>query len=1087
MSDVVKLDVELFYRRLNVLIERWQNDTDSDMEKLQSSGGILLLAGNTDESNPYKKTGALQTFLLGYEFPSTLSFITCDSVTFLCSEGKAKILNSLVKPSSNRMPSDINLDFNVKVIVKPKDPGAATAAMESVLESMIEVTSENKKIGRLAKDKYSGKFVDEWNTFLKSKGKEALIEEANDISGGVSVILATKDPQEQQFTEVACKMSQKLMSVLCNQMTSLIETEKKITHEKLGDFVESKLEDANVWKAAKYAPDFDNTYADLCYTPIIQSGGEYDLRTSAQSTPDRLKDTGIILASLGIRYKSYCSNLSRAIMIDPHPTQETNYSYLLDLQKFVLGVLKEGVVAKEFYDSIKSKVAQDRPDLESRLPKSFGFCLGLEFRDSFLMLSSKCNRVLKENMVFSLALSFADIEDPFDGSKTYSLQLIDTVLIGKEGSTILSDGLKESSHIAFFFNDRPSNSKNGTAKDSGKSSRALPSKKSTSPRKSGAAVMTTSRKGRLRNDGKEIDSEATAKRRIHQKELAERRQEEGLSKYAEDDGTGKGTEVKQWKRFESFQRERDLPSAAASLRIVVDNNKRSFILPINGFAVPFHINTLKNVVKQEEGDYTVLRFMLVAPGQITGKKEDTPFEDPNATFIRGLTYRSTDNEHMNEVYKKVSDLKKAVLKREKDQAEKADVVDQDQLVEIKHRRPTRMVDISVRPSFDGKRQAGDIEIHQNGIRYQSTLRSDHRIDILFNNIKHLFYQSCDQELIVILHIHFKSPIFIGKKKTKDIQFFREASEATFDETGNRKRRRQQNGGDEDEIEAEQEERKKRAELNSNFKQFAEKIADASDGRLEVDIPFRELGFQGVPFRSNVLLQPTTECLVHLVEPPFLVVPLAEVEVAHLERIQYGLKNFDLVFVFKDFTKPPIHINTIPSGQLENVKEWIDSCDIPFSEGPVNLNWTAIMKTVTDDPYEFFKEGGWSFLNSQSDGEDEDGNSDDEDSAFEVSDDIYDSSSDDSDSGSDFDESASDSSGGSSGTVDGSGSESEALDWSDQEKEAARADQRKKKGNDTSSKKGKKRKDESDDGSDASIDSEEEAKKEKKKKAPARKR
>jgi nucleosome binding factor SPN SPT16 subunit len=38
-----------------------------------------------------------------------------------------------------------------------------------------------------------------------------------------------------------------------------------------------------------------------------------------------------------------------------------------------------------------------------------------------------------------------------------------------------------------------------------------------------------------------------------------------------------------------------------------------------------------------------------------------------------------------------------------------------------------MLDINVRPSFDGKRQAGDVEIHTNGIRYQSTIRSDHRI------------------------------------------------------------------------------------------------------------------------------------------------------------------------------------------------------------------------------------------------------------------------------------------------------------------------------------------------------------------------
>lgn len=163
-------------------------------------------------------------------------------------------------------------------------------------------------------------------------------------------------------------------------------------------------------------------------------------------------------------------------------------------------------------------------------------------------------------------------------------------------------------------------------------------------------------------------------------------------------------------------------------QICVDISKRSFILPINGFAVPFHINTLKNVVKQEEGEYTVLRFMFIAPGQIVGKKEDTPFEDPNATFIRGLTFRNTDSDHMSDVYKQITDLKKAIIKREKDKAELADVVDQDDLREVKQgKRPIKMLDISLRPNFDGKRQAGDVEIHQNGIRYQSSLKSDHRV------------------------------------------------------------------------------------------------------------------------------------------------------------------------------------------------------------------------------------------------------------------------------------------------------------------------------------------------------------------------
>lgn len=38
-----------------------------------------------------------------------------------------------------------------------------------------------------------------------------------------------------------------------------------------------------------------------------------------------------------------------------------------------------------------------------------------------------------------------------------------------------------------------------------------------------------------------------------------------------------------------------------------------------------------------------------------------------------------------------------------------------------------------------------------------------------------------------------------------------------------------------------------------------------------------------------------------------------------------------------------------------------SVDIPLAEGPVNLNWGPIMKTINDDPYEFFQQGGWTFL------------------------------------------------------------------------------------------------------------------------------
>ncbi|KAJ3537398.1 hypothetical protein NMY22_g5604 [Coprinellus aureogranulatus] len=199
----------------------------------------------------------------------------------------------------------------------------------------------------------------------------------------------------------------------------------------------------------------------------------------------------------------------------------------------------------------------------------------------------------------------------------------------------------------------------------------------------------------------------------------------------------------------------------------------------------------------------------------------------------------------------------------------------------------------------------------------------------------------------------------------------------------------------------------------------------------------KLSFEGVPFRTNVRLQPTTECLVHLSDTPFLVVTLADIEIASLERVQYGLKQFDLVLIFKDFTKPPLHINSISSAQMDDVKNWLDSVDIPMAERPVNLNWGPLMKHINENPYEFFREGGWSFLGGAPGAEEEQSSSSEEESEFEIeSADAYSSES--SDDGSDFDDDDSDA----SGSDFGDGSESDdGEDWDELERKAAKDDQK----------------------------------------------
>lgn len=119
--------------------------------------------------------------------------------------------------------------------------------------------------------------------------------------------------------------------------------------------------------------------------------------------------------------------------------------------------------------------------------------------------------------------------------------------------------------------------------------------------------------------------------------------------------------------------------------------------------------------------------------------------------------------------------------------------------------------------------------------------------------------------------------------------------------------------------------------------------------------------------------------------------------------------------------------------VEGVKDWLDSVDIAFTEGPLNLNWGTIMKTVVSDPYGFFSDGGWSFLAAESDSEG--GSDEEEESAFEPSDSELADADESSEEDSEFDD---DASADASEDGDFSGEES-GEDWDELEKKAKRQD------------------------------------------------
>merc|ERR1712038_1568576 len=378
------------------------------------------------------------------------------------------------------------------------------------------------------------------------------------------------------------------------------------------------------------------------------------------------------------------------------------------------------------------------------------------------------------------------------------------------------------------------------------------------------------------------------------------------------------------------------------------------------------------------------------------------------------------------------DIQKQYKAREAEEKEKADLVEQDSLVLSSSKGNPKLKDLYIRPNIVQKRLSGILEAHMNGFRYTS-IRGD-KVDILFNNIKHALFQPCDGEMIILLHFHLKNPIMFGKKKQSDVQFYTEVGEITTD-LG-----KHQHMHDRDDLAAEQAERELRHKLKQAFKGFCEKVEGVTKGELEFDSPFRELGYHGVPFRETVLLLPTSACLISLTQWPPFVITLEDIQLVHFERVQFQLKNFDMVFIFKDYNKKVMMVTAVPMTMLDHVKEWLNSVDIKYTEGVQSLNWGKIMKTIIDDAEGFFESGGWSFLdpNSGSEGEgDEDDDLDSEDEEFKVSDEDASEEADDSDDDySSEDENASDEDYNDELDSD----ESSGKDWSDLEREAEEDDE-----------------------------------------------
>ena len=96
-------------------------------------------------------------------------------------------------------------------------------------------------------------------------------------------MLAVKDPEEVDFCKKTAILSSEVMKHgFVFKMEAMIDEDSLVPHNSLCRDVESIVADPS-----KIGIKVKKGLVDSCFSPIIQSGGDYDIRVSAQSNDSK--------------------------------------------------------------------------------------------------------------------------------------------------------------------------------------------------------------------------------------------------------------------------------------------------------------------------------------------------------------------------------------------------------------------------------------------------------------------------------------------------------------------------------------------------------------------------------------------------------------------------------------------------------------------------------------------------------------------------------------------------------------------------------------------------------------------------------
>ena len=158
----------------------------------------------------------------------------------------------------------------------------------------------------------------------------------------------------------------------------------------------------------------------LAFETIVASG-ENSSMPHAVPTDRVIKNGDILLFDMGAKYKGYCSDLSRTVIVGEESIFENEYNFVLEMQKEISEQFKAGENIKPILKEVEAKYQEHNYERMH----AFGHGVGLNIHET-PVLRTNIDKNIKANMILA-------IEPGIYVAGKFGIRIEDTFLVTENG------------------------------------------------------------------------------------------------------------------------------------------------------------------------------------------------------------------------------------------------------------------------------------------------------------------------------------------------------------------------------------------------------------------------------------------------------------------------------------------------------------------------------------------------------------------------------------------------------------------------------------------------------------------------------